>query len=1165
MFKKSLHIIIFTLLCMTSFSACQDDLLYDDSYIPDGHAVLTATIDFNPMIETANDPLGRAHKGDTIRHIKSLSVFVYDAEGNLYNIYNQANFTDFKIYEKDKTYDKTEPGPNTGMPNDVGGKPVQSEATSARATFTIKDIPFGRYSIYAVANLGNFENDEATRKRFATAKDLQAIQVEWNATDMGKNDAMFGYFTLAGNDTETSDGFTAPLVPISQKFTQLHAWIKRTTSKVTVVFDGSGLHEDIWIYIKSVTIKDIPRYCKLGEENDVHTTSADSMIAVGDCIYYNQYGELESGKTPADNYEDWLMISKGTRKKGSVTVNDRDSVIATHSEYDNALFFFENCQGDFEGQKKYNKKQLWDEVGFVSNKPGDYDYKDNVPYGTYIEVEAYYVSQNVNQVTNGPIKYRYMLGQNDTYNYDAIRNHHYKLTLGFRGYANQPDWHIEYIEPPLTYYVDPTYYVSYSYNSKAIFPIRFKGDVESFEVEIVENNWGPYDATGDLQAPDAVIGTGPLAFYWNRTVYENIGGGMFYGLQKPYSTDGKNQIEYSKEEIAKGAPSRVTPIWAGFLALNVPDGRLEPVIIPGTGTTYNSEKQKMKDYFYGTGGGNTKVKQNIRKFTKEDLAFPGWTGGKVMSKVVGQGNNTCEIIKAADGSITLRLPTWTRPKSILGISGFTGNNPYEAFKRKATLKLSAKFVGSDKVMTKYMPVYQVERMLNPKAIWRQWDDNENFKVKLMYREKPDTAKFKSLTSSGAWRAYIKNTSEDADGFISLSGGIGPDSEHPGGIIGNPNTEVSFDIIFNGKGKQNRSFCAIVAIEYHGFTCNHNLFVRQGYYEPISITNSTRWSSFNLFKCNVATHSSDPYIGWNDPANPTVDDYISAEVTATPVSMSTLFKRGNYAEGILISNNYNTALGPLVAPGSTPLVLTNNPVGLPWSSIDGYAYTTGSGNGKPGFGTSPRDTWKWGRFKVMVKDEMRFYRVPSYEDYKSLQDDGEYGIGVLYADGATTPSEDVNMAYGFVDTNNDGSDDYHGIPGKRGGPTGMRGFIVFNPSNAHQIFFPLGANGIGRRTIQNASGSMSGVLRYGAVASRLTQEQNTINQYRPIPFNLPASPGAVYWIETRGGAENQRFIGWDMNFFDLNFQGYDYACGFWPTGDALPIKLVIDEDGPWPNK
>lgn len=1158
MFRKSLNILL-SLSLFGALTACQDDLLYDDTQIPDGEAMVTASVDFHPLVETETNPDSRSQKGDAVKNIENLSVFVYDAEGKLLNIYNDTDFADYKVFQKN------EEGSNTDMPNDAGGKPVQSEESTSRATFTLKNMPFGKYYIYAVANMGRFENNEDNKKRFANVKDLKAIKVEWDAKDISKNNAMFGYFTLTGNDTETSDGFSAPLVPVSQKHVQLHAWIKRTVSKVTIVYDGSGLHEDIWVYIKSVTIKDIPRYCAIGEENTVKTTSSDSMIVNGDCIYYGGRGELAAGAKPSDNYEDWMQIANGTPKRGAVTLTANDSVTEEHSEYHNALYFFENCQGDYEGQKEYDKHQLWDEVGYVINKPDQYGYKDNVKYGTYIEVEAYYVSKNVKQVTNGPIKYRYMLGQNDTYNYDAFRNHHYKLTLGFKGYANQPDWHIEYVEPEITYFVDPTYYVSYAYNNKAIFPIRFKGDVEEFDVEIVENNWAPYDPTKADSVPDQSVGEGNLRFQWNRPVYMNESNNFYYGLQKPYKRDGSSQITYSADEIKKGAPEKVTPIWAGFLALMVPDN-LTATILEGSGKTYETERERLKTYFYGKGEGNN-VAQNYRNFTKADLTFSNWKGGTSVSKTVGTGNNKCEIVKAADGSITLQLPTWTRPKSMLGISGFTGNNPYDTYQRKAVLKLSAKFKGG-KELTKYMPIYQVRRVVNPKGVWRQWNDNQSFHVKLMRREGADETQFKSFKSQGAWRAYVRQVSPGAEGFIELTGGIGTDKD--GAVYGNTDSYIDFTINFKGKGAAGKALCGIVTIEYHGFTCNHSIFVRQGYYEPITIMNNTRWSSFNLFKCDVAKHTSGVYNGWTVPngTKPTAANYISAEITQTPISMSTLFKRGNYAEGILIENNFNTALGPLVNPGSTNMKLTNNAVGLPWTSIDGYAYTRNDKNKVPDDWNDPqRYTWKWGRFKVKVNGEDRYYRVPTYDDFHSLLS-GEYGIGVLYADGATEPATDVNVAYGFVDINNDGSDDYYGTAGVKGGPSGMRGFIVFNPSNAHQIFFPLGSNGIGRRTIQNATGDMRGVLRYGAVRYTLDQKypdgtDASYNQYRPIPYNLPASPGSIYWIESAYGGYGGAMLGWDMNYFDLNFNGYDYACGFWPTGDALPMKLVIDESGPWP--
>ncbi len=130
-------------------------------------------------------------------------------------------------------------------------------------------------------------------------------------------------------------------------------------------------------------------------------------------------------------------------------------------------------QGNYEGQKDFLKQQIKNETGtsinepekdddgnVVTNENGNMktDFKDRVPYGTYIEVEGYYVSQNSQKLSKGPIKYRFMLGQNTTYNYNSQRNCHYKLTLKFRGWANQPDWHIVYDELEPSIIVPDPYY-----------------------------------------------------------------------------------------------------------------------------------------------------------------------------------------------------------------------------------------------------------------------------------------------------------------------------------------------------------------------------------------------------------------------------------------------------------------------------------------------------------------------------------------------------------------------------------------------------------------------------------------------------------------------------------------------------------------------------------
>lgn len=1139
--QKSL-LLFFGLLFVMVFSACSDESLYDDSIIGDGEAVISATIDFHPLITTNNTTSSRGTEGDALAAIDDFTLFIYNGDGKIFDIVNDDELTDLKVSQKDAA----EGGYNTDMPNDAGGKPVQAEANTARATFTLKNIPFGRYYIYCVANMGRFVDNDANRAKFLRPTALREIMLEWNQTDVSANKQMFGYFTTDGNDTNVSAGFEAPLIPINSSRTHLHAWIKRAASKVTVVFDGSGLHEDIWIFVKSVTIKDIPKYCRLGIENRVG--DADSLIANGETIYYTKDGATAPGSVPSTGTMDWLQVSSGSGKKGAVTVVEGDTVC--HSEYDQALYFFENLQGDYKdssNKEYYNKQPDWKNVGWVP-QPGQYDYKDNVKFGTYIEVDAYYISTNPDQVSQGEIKYRFMLGQNVTYNYNALRNHHYKVTLGFKGYANQPDWHVDYVQEGETFYNDPTYYVSYSYNTKSIFPVRILGDVKSFDVEIVENNWAPYDPTQPDSVPPATVGSGNIAFKWYREAYlsgvattsmnaNTYNNGTYnYGLQKPRKRNGTADTTYTDA----AAPKKVTPIWAGFLALNVtgnvPEDIPQELFPTSDGYHYSSlsDRKAFKNYFYDN-------KQNVRSFSAQDLSFSDWTPGEVRTKVVGTGNNKCEIVKAADGSVSVKLPLWTRPKILLGISGFSGNNPYDTYKRKAVVKLTTVFESGKKVV-KYTPVYQVQREVNPMGVWRAWDDNSSFNVTLVRREGAAETIFHPHESQGAWRAYVKTWRPGSEGFIELEGGIGKDVD--GAIIGNTDTPVNFRINFKGKGDQSRSHCAIVQIEYNGFTCQHSIFVRQGY-EPLALNGSTRWSCYSLFKCGGVVGSGSSTTPYQTQWNSSKKNYISAELTSSPIAFGTLFRRGNY-NGVLDENSSRTGLGPNENPGRNTTFKMSDGNNLTWEKIDGLAYINGY-SGSTTFGASSvNTTFTWGRFEVEKNGVKRHYRVPSYEDFEALHD-CEYKVGVIYGSDATTTALTTEDAFGFVDYNNTGV-----------GSRGMRGVLVYNPQNAHQLFFPVGSTGIGRRTITASSKTSynnHGVLRYGGVANVLDGQTNAL---RPIPYNLPASPGAIYWIEKIKTANGSSFLSWDMNYFDLNFNAYDHATSFSPNGDALPIRLVLDE-------
>ena len=209
-----------------------------------------------------------------------------------------------------------------------------------------------------------------------------------------------------------------------------------------------------------------------------------------------------------EDFESWPFVSRGKPIYGLMPsgqpVPESPEIADYHTEYTPALYFYENLQGDEKSkpnikdkrQDSDNNKEL-DAPGL----PGDATYikKDGVDFGTYIEVEGYYDSRMSDRPGEGKIIYRFMLGQDVIKDYNARRNCHYKLTLVFNGYANDVDWHIEYVEDKEMIVPNP-YYISYLYNQEANLPIRLKGSNLSnakLEVRIIENHWWPILEKGD--------------------------------------------------------------------------------------------------------------------------------------------------------------------------------------------------------------------------------------------------------------------------------------------------------------------------------------------------------------------------------------------------------------------------------------------------------------------------------------------------------------------------------------------------------------------------------------------------------------------------------------------------------------------------------------------
>ena len=89
---------------------------------------------------------------------------------------------------------------------------------------------------------------------------------------------MFGIFSLK---PDRNAGDDQP-VTINSPVVQLHSWLRRAASKVTVAFDGTDLYENVQIYIENIVIKDIPKTCSLGNPNTPGQADADKVYPLSD-------------------------------------------------------------------------------------------------------------------------------------------------------------------------------------------------------------------------------------------------------------------------------------------------------------------------------------------------------------------------------------------------------------------------------------------------------------------------------------------------------------------------------------------------------------------------------------------------------------------------------------------------------------------------------------------------------------------------------------------------------------------------------------------------------------------------------------------------------------------------------------------------------------------
>ena len=411
-------IILASLAAAVTLAGCTDDLIYETEEIPDAEVEIRGEVIYKPLVPTkVQTRAGDAPEGKKYTGIKSLYVFFFNSEGERINEYcGEVNFT---------------PAPSDG-------------STHEHVTFK-KKVRAGRYYVYAVANI--CDDQKSDLGKIESIELLRKFRLDWN--DRIEDDLeMFGVFRQGYTEDapapDNEDFETDELITVTPDRNSLHSWMRRVVSKVTVDFDGTNLKDGVTVYIKNAVLKHVASGAFLGISSHI----GDDGIELGTSNYSISYGNGES-------YGAWPRVTKTIP---NFSPSQAWGVAGFHDDGAKALPCYENMQGEPEGKSKLQDS---DGDGII-----DSEKYDGVENGTYLEVEGYYVAERPEYKSQGKIIYRFMLGKDEVKNFDLVRNHHYKITMRFKGYGNDVDWHIEYSEK----YLDATYPEDVNYQGKFFSP-----------------------------------------------------------------------------------------------------------------------------------------------------------------------------------------------------------------------------------------------------------------------------------------------------------------------------------------------------------------------------------------------------------------------------------------------------------------------------------------------------------------------------------------------------------------------------------------------------------------------------------------------------------------------------------------------------------------------
>lgn len=1115
--KQMLYLCVVILVSLAM--GCTDDLGISADNMDEGEATLLVTASFNQEQTELSTRAVEADSGNIIENIHTLYMVVYKADGTLYQLYPVYGIAPHKDvtnvkYELADNRSKDEKGPKENQ--------ALQDSLTGKVTYELK-LNRGSYYIYAVANVDNLPGmDISTRDK------LKAIEFTWDKNETDKNNQMFGVYSIEPDRT-ASDG--SPL-EVSGSATRLHCWVRRLVSKVTVAFDGSDLYDNVQIYITDIAIKDIPKKCTLGNPNRScpdnpngdpvqnrlkRHDATNGVIETGKSIHIQTLSEDVSMIQP----ERYLHVCNDKHRYLGID-EDGGSISNAHAHNALSLFFYENMQGTGKSKKQSKNGITIDFPNPDIHKP-ESGWKDEKAYGTYVEVTGYYRCLTATHVSSGPITFRYMLGQKspEDDDYNAIRNTHYKLTLKFKGYGNDADWHIDYEEHPGIYINSPQY-ISYLYNKQMVVSVKIVGKMTStLHAEIVgvgketdnwktarkngETFWRPW-GDGSKEFPDPQNETDPIiptyAYPWDNTAFKFVTGMAPDGNKRPYYWLGK--YPYTLEgSVYEDGP------WNSFLSLR----QTNIVAVEDNSVTKPEQTNYNYRFFTGQIGGNHRGERTyeIDKGTY-DSDTP-------------DGSYRVEYTKKApDGTPTERIfyiPLYTRAKTLITRSGYVGNNPYVGYPRKAKVKFWAKIddpdKGSDDKKSIELDIIQVRRVVNPKGIWRKAKtSNPDFHVRLLRLPKDDLEEdFVSFNSDGGWCADIVSGGDNIISLSTTSDGSGDNKAQHGvtHIEGASEHPIDFKIRFNGE-----EGCAVVRVRYHNYTCEHDIFCSAGD-KPIQLT--------------TRTSPTDKKALWWHPRNVHHFKTDGTPVyTDTPVEEGSLFRRG-VSTAILPENNKASKLG--LPPGSFMVLQAGatNTSSADWEAL--------KPNKDKNF-----SSWSIPNTNERIATAQDYFTLISTTNEPSFEIKQAYGV--LYGDGVTEVKYTQKEAYETL---------------------GMRGCFVYNKNTCQHIFLPIGASGHGHRKHSGGwrSYDPAGALRYASRSYPFDYFDYATLQYQPLFYDLYRRNGAIYWCRdrksgTQSGASSSAF---DINYYTMGFNGYGNDATTNDNGSdshACFIRTVYTEN---PNK